>query len=107
MAGEGAGLSVLKGLDDAVRDEDHIYAVVAGIGLSNDVQGKLLAPSSEGQLRALRAAYQQTSWEPQDVDRIECPVTGTLAGEGVSLERLRQRWDGSGEMSGPPSVPWV
>ena len=31
------------------------YGVIAGIGLSNDVDGGLLAPSSEGQLRAMRA----------------------------------------------------
>src|SRR4029077_7583691 len=93
VVGEGAGMFVLKRLDDAIRDEDHVYAVIAGIGLSNDVQGKLLAPSSEGQLRALRAAYQQAGWHPQDVDLIECHGTGTPAGDGVELESLRQFWD--------------
>ncbi len=107
IVGEGAGMFVLKRLDDAIRDEDHIYAVVAGIGLSNDVQGKLLAPSSEGQLRALRAAYQQASWEPQDVDLIECHGTGTLAGDGVELESLRQLWDGFRRNGGPRFGPCV
>src|SRR5439155_5807875 len=50
VVGEGAGMFVLKRLEDALRDGDHIYATVAGIGLSNDVGGKLLAPTSEGQL---------------------------------------------------------
>src|SRR5260370_18733188 len=82
---------VLKRLDDAIRDEDHIYALVAGIGLSNDVQGKLLSPSSEGQLRALKTAYQQAGWQPRDVDLVECHGTGTAAADGVELENLRQR----------------
>src|SRR5439155_12976194 len=92
VVGEGAGMFVLKRLDDAIRDQDRIYAVIAGIGVSNDVQGKLLAPSSEGQLRALHTAYQQAGWHPQDVDLIECHGTGTPAGDGVELESLRQFW---------------
>jgi len=99
IVGEGAGMFVLKRLDDAIRDQDHIYAVIAGIGLSNDVQGKLLAPGSEGQLRALRAAYQQAGWQPQDVDLIECHGTGTPAGDAVELESLRLLW---GEVAQSP-----
>jgi 3-oxoacyl-(acyl-carrier-protein) synthase/3-hydroxymyristoyl/3-hydroxydecanoyl-(acyl carrier protein) dehydratase len=93
VVGEGAGMFVLKRLTDAIRDGDYVYAVIAGIGLSNDVHGKLLAPSSEGQLRALREAYRQAGWDPQDVDLIECHGTGTPAGDGVELESLRRLWD--------------
>ena len=58
VVGEGAGMLVLKRLDDAVKDGDPIHGVITGIGLSNDVEGKLLAPSTEGQLRAMRPAWQ-------------------------------------------------
>src|SRR5205085_10980763 len=90
--GEGAGLFVLKRLDDALRDGDHIYAVVAGIGLSNDAHGRLLAPSSEGQLRAMRDAYRQAGWTPQDIDLIECHATGTPVGDAVEFASLRALW---------------
>ena len=36
VSGEGAGMFVLKRLADAERDGDHVYAVLRGIGLSND-----------------------------------------------------------------------
>src|SRR5229473_1296528 len=98
VVGEGAGMFILKRLTDAIRDGDHVYAVIAGIGVSNDVHGKLLAPSSEGQLRALRQAYDQAEWDPLDVDLIECHGTGTPAGDGVELESLRLLWK-----SGTPS----
>ncbi len=52
VVGEGSGIFVLKRLADAIRQGDTIYGVIAGIGLSNDVNGGLLAPHSEGQLRA-------------------------------------------------------
>src|SRR5262249_22313653 len=90
VVGEGAGLFLLKRLADALRDGDRIAGVIAGIGLSNDIQGKLLAPSSEGQLRAMRAAYDQAGWLPWDVELIECHATGTPLGDAVELASLQE-----------------
>ena len=75
---------------------DQIYAVVAGIGLSNDIHGDLLAPSSEGQLRAMRMAYEQAGWSPGDVDLIECHAAGTAVGDAVEAESLKSLWGQSG-----------
>ena len=96
VVGEGAGMFVLKRLDDALAHGDHIYAVVAGIGLSNDIHGDLLAPSSEGQLRAMRMAYEQAGWSPGDVDLIECHAAGTPVGDAVEIESLKSLWGQSG-----------
>ena len=63
VVGEGAGMFVLKRLEDAIRHGDHIYGVVAGIGLSNDVEG-ICWLRSPGQLRAMRMAYEQAGWSP-------------------------------------------
>lgn len=92
VVGEGAGIFVLKRLSDALRDGDQIAATIAGIGLSNDRGANLLAPHSEGQLRAMQAAYQQAGWRPGDVDLIECHATGTPVGDGVELESLHTLW---------------
>lgn len=92
VVGEGAGLFVLKRLSDAMLAGDSIYAVIAGIGLSNDRGANLLAPHSEGQLRAMRSAYQQAGWRPSDVDLIECHATGTPVGDAVEIDSLHQLW---------------
>ncbi|HLH29013.1 MAG TPA: polyketide synthase, partial [Acidimicrobiales bacterium] len=42
VVGEGAGIFVLKRLDDAARDGDRVHAVLVAGGLSNDVAGGLL-----------------------------------------------------------------
>ncbi len=94
VVGEGSGIFVLKRLDDALRDGDHIHAVIAGIGLSNDVHGRLLAPSTEGQLRAMRAAYAQAGWQPKSLDLIECHGTGTPVGDGIEFASLNELWQG-------------
>ena len=90
VVGEGAGMFVLKRLADALRHGDRIYGVIAGIGLSNDVDGGLLAPHSEGQLRAMRDAYTRAGWEPGDVDLIECHATGTPVGDAVEFASFLQ-----------------
>ena len=96
IVGEGAGMFVLKRLSDALAQGDSVYGVIAGVGLSNDVDGGLLAPSSEGQLRAMRVAYQRAGWDPRAVDLIECHATGTPVGDAVEFASLRTLWGESG-----------
>ncbi|MGB6010146.1 MAG: beta-ketoacyl synthase N-terminal-like domain-containing protein, partial [Desulfobacterales bacterium] len=99
VVGEGAGMLVLKRLDDALRDQDTIHALIKGIGLSNDMRGNLLAPDSQGQVRAMHSAYAAAEWSPLDVDLIECHGTGTPMGDAVELQSLRNLW---GESDGSP-----
>ena len=92
VVGEGAGVLVLKRLSDALAHGDRIRAVVKSVGLSNDVEGSLLAPSREGQLRAMRGAYESAGWRPSDVDLIECHATGTPVGDAVEFASLQALW---------------
>ena len=92
IVGEGAGVVVLKRLSDALREGDRIHALIRGIGLSNDLDGNLLSPSSEGQSRALAQAYRQAGWSPNQVDLIECHATGTPVGDAVEFASLLALW---------------
>jgi acyl transferase domain-containing protein/3-hydroxymyristoyl/3-hydroxydecanoyl-(acyl carrier protein) dehydratase len=93
LPAEGAGLVVLKRVDDALRDGDHIYGIIRGIGLSNDGrQSGFLAPATDGQVRAMKSAYEQAGLTPQDIDFIECHATGTPRGDTVELDSLAQVW---------------
>ena len=92
VVGEGAGLLVLKRLQDARTDADLIYGVIRGIGLSNDIDGNLLAPASEGQIRAMQQAYAEAQWSPDVIDYIECHGAGTAVGDAMELSSLTQLW---------------
>ena len=98
VVGEGAGFLILKRFDDALRDGDRIYSLIKGIGLSNDIGGNLISPDSEGQVRALRMAYETAGWLPQDIDLIECHGAGTSLGDEIELQSLRKLWGDSGWM---------
>ncbi len=101
VVGEGAGIFLLKRTEDAVAHGDRIYGVIRGIGLSNDVGGSLLAPLTDGQLRAMRAAYDRAGWHPGDVDLIECHATGTPVGDATEVASLRELWSTLPSQTGP------
>ncbi|MCZ6803834.1 MAG: beta-ketoacyl synthase N-terminal-like domain-containing protein [Proteobacteria bacterium] len=92
VVGEGAGIFVLKRLQDAISHDDHIYATIEGIGLSNDIEGNIMSPDSEGQCRAMQSAYTQAGWLPNQVQHIECHGTGTPVGDGVEFTSLNNLW---------------
>ncbi len=104
VVGEGAGILVLKRLADARRDQDKIYGLIHGIGLANDMRGNLIAPDSEGQLRAMQSAYQACGWSPFDIDLIECHGAGTPLGDQTELQSLKMLWGESGWTKGQCAI---
>ena len=104
VVGEGAGLFVLKRLEDAIAAGDAILAVIRGIGVANDMRGNLLAPDSEGQYRAMRQAYIASGWSPESVDLIECHGAGTPVGDKIELASLRRLWQDSNVQIGQCAI---
>jgi acyl transferase domain-containing protein/NAD(P)H-dependent flavin oxidoreductase YrpB (nitropropane dioxygenase family) len=86
---EGFATIVLKRLADAERDGDTIYAVIRGVGAASDGRDRsLTAPRPEGQMRALRRAYEQARVSPATVGLVEAHGTGTVAGDGAEVKAL-------------------
>jgi polyketide-type polyunsaturated fatty acid synthase PfaA len=103
VLGEGIALFALKRLVDAERDGDAVYAVIRGLGTSSDGRGTAVyAPLPEGQVRALRRAYQAAGYTPDTVELMEAHGTGTVAGDAAEVAALRQVF---GEAARSP-VPW-
>nr|WP_321397890.1 beta-ketoacyl synthase N-terminal-like domain-containing protein [uncultured Desulfobacter sp.] len=90
VVGEGAGLVLLKRLDDALACEDTIHAVIKGWGVSNDIEGNLVAPASEGQVRAMCHAFDMAGWSFGDIQYMECHGSGTPKGDQVEVRSIMQ-----------------
>ena len=90
---EGAAFVALERYEDAVQNGREILGVIRGIGLSNDGRGRgFLAPSRDGQVRALTAAYRGSDVDPGEVSYVECHATGTSLGDATELESMRAIW---------------
>ncbi|MBB1268181.1 beta-ketoacyl synthase N-terminal-like domain-containing protein [Shewanella sp. SR44-3] len=105
FAGEGAGVLVLKRLEDAERDGDHIYALVSGIGLSNDGKGQfVLSPNSKGQVLSFERAYREADIAPASIEVIECHATGTPLGDKVELTSMERFFEDKLSGSATPLI---
>ncbi|MDO5092428.1 MAG: beta-ketoacyl synthase N-terminal-like domain-containing protein [Propionibacteriaceae bacterium] len=91
IPGEGAGAVVLKRLDRAIADEDPVVGVIRGAATRSDGSGKAIyAPSSRGQVSAMRAALKQAEVTACDFDYLEVHATGTPTGDATEIESIGQ-----------------
>jgi acyl transferase domain-containing protein len=99
LFGSGAGIVVLRRLEDAVRDRDNIYAVIRGSAVNNDGSQKAgyLAPSVDGQARAAVEALAVAGIDPASVSYIEAHGTGTPVGDPIELAALAQAYGAGGQ----------
>lgn len=96
---EGIGVVVLKRLEDAIVDQDHIYALIKGSALNNDGSERMgyTAPSVKGQAKVIRRALLNAEVEPEDISYIETHGTGTPLGDRIELEALHKVFEKSGQ----------
>jgi acyl transferase domain-containing protein len=88
---DGAGVVLLKRLDQAIKDGDFIFSVIKGVGLNNDGGGKgsFTAPSAEGQAGAIRMAIRDAGIDPGRISYIEAHGTATPLGDPIEIEGLK------------------
>ncbi|KAF7860820.1 hypothetical protein EAF04_008338 [Stromatinia cepivora] len=96
--GEGAAMVVLKKLDDAIRDGDHIRGIIRNSGVGQD--GKtpgIIVPSREAQLSLIQSVYRQVNLDPKYTRYIEAHGTGTIVGDGAEIAAIRAAFGGDDE----------
>jgi 3-oxoacyl-(acyl-carrier-protein) synthase/acyl carrier protein len=86
----GAGVVVLKTLEDAAADRDTIFAVIKGSAINNDGTQKIgfTAPSVSGQASVIKAAHYMAEVEPPSLSYVETHSTGTPVGDSIEIEAL-------------------
>ncbi|MFD0311385.1 type I polyketide synthase, partial [Streptomyces sp. NPDC127119] len=102
VRGEGGGAVVLKPLDHALRDGDHVYGVIRGSAVNNDgATPGLTVPGRASQETVLREAYARAGVDPAAVQYVELHGTGTPVGDPVEAAALGAVL-GSGRPAGQP-----
>ena len=99
--GHGVGVVVLKRLDDAVRDGDHVSAVIRGFAVNNDGSAKAgyMAPGVDGQARVIAAAHAMAGVDAGSIGYVEAHGTGTPLGDPVEIAALTRAFVAGGAPS--------
>ncbi|NMO19497.1 amino acid adenylation domain-containing protein [Pyxidicoccus fallax] len=94
VPGNGVAAVVLKPLEDALRDGDHVYAVIRGSALNNDGGLKVgyTAPSVEGQADVIGEALAYAGLEAGDIGYVEAHGTGTALGDPIEVAALTRAY---------------
>lgn len=89
VRGEGCGVVVLKKLSDAVRDGDHIHAVIKASGIN---QGGLSSgptvPHGPSQELLLKDVWKKAGLSDTGPDYIEAHGTGTEIGDPIEMNAI-------------------
>lgn len=87
--GEGAAAVLLKPLQDAVRDGDHIYGVIKGSAMNQDgTTAGITAPNPAAQTEVIETAWKEAGVAPETLSFIEAHGTGTKLGDPVEFNGL-------------------
>ncbi|MGF9908252.1 SDR family NAD(P)-dependent oxidoreductase [Brevibacillus porteri] len=89
VPGEGVGAVLLKPLERAIADGDHIYGVIKGSAINHG--GKTngyTVPNPHSQSRVIRRAFEEAGIHPRTVSYIEAHGTGTSLGDPIEIAGL-------------------
>lgn len=83
---EGAGLFVIKRLEDAILENDRIYGVIRGIEVNQSGNASSIThPHSETQQNLFRKLLSSSGIDPTSISAIETHGTGTQVWSTLSL----------------------
>jgi len=90
IGGEGAGVVILKKLQKAIKDGDHIYCIIKGSSVNNDGNRKhsYSSPSESGQIECITAALAVAKVDPNSIGYIEAHGTGTKIGDPIEIKAI-------------------
>lgn len=87
--GEGCGAIYIKTLDKAVRDKDHIYAVIKGSAINQDgASNGIASPNAKAQTEVIVQAWENAGINPFNIGYIEAHGTGTKIGDPIEIKGI-------------------
>ena len=88
-SGEGVGAVLLKPLQEAINDGDHIYGVIKGSAINQDgTTVGITAPNPVSQTNVIDAAWKDAGISPESLSFVEAHGTGTKLGDPVEFNGL-------------------
>ncbi|RWR98465.1 hypothetical protein B4U79_17166, partial [Dinothrombium tinctorium] len=94
VIGEGCAAVVLKPLQDAIDDANHIYGVICSSGANqNGLTNGLSAPHPRGQCDLLVSSWKKAEIDPRQIEYFEAHGSGTKLGDTIELTAIQMAFD--------------
>ncbi|MBF0442552.1 MAG: polyketide synthase dehydratase domain-containing protein, partial [Oligoflexales bacterium] len=89
VPGEGVGAVLLKELERAIEDGDHIYVIIKSSALNHGGKASgFTVPSPSAQAEVISSALKKADIDPRTLSYIESHGTGTSLGDPVEISGL-------------------
>ncbi|MFD2671664.1 SDR family NAD(P)-dependent oxidoreductase [Marinicrinis sediminis] len=89
--GEGSAVVLLKPLENALKDKDHVYAVIKGSASNQDGNSiGITAPNAKAQEDVIVSAWKQAGIDPETIAYIETHGTGTKLGDPIEVTGIQE-----------------
>jgi len=100
--GNGAGAVLLKRLEDAIEDGDHVWAIIRGSAINNDgaSRASFTAPGVDGQTAVILEALACAGVDADSIGYVEAHGTGTELGDPIEVTALTQAFRASTDRRG-------
>ncbi len=89
LPAEGVGAVLLKPLNDAISDGDHIMAVVKSTNINHGGKsGGFSIPNPNAQFSLIRKNFEKSNIDPRTISYVECAANGSALGDPIELVAL-------------------
>lgn len=99
LFGEGSVVVMLKSEEQAIRDGDHIHAVIEATHINHGGAqiANITAPSPNSQCDTISATWKKAGVHPKDIAFIETHGTGTILGDPIEIKGILSAIDKYGQ----------
>lgn len=89
VPGEGVGTLILKPLESAKKDHDHVYACIKGTAINSGGRASgFTVPSPIAQSNVMKEVFDKSGIDVQSISYIETHGTGTSLGDPIEINGL-------------------
>jgi acyl transferase domain-containing protein len=94
VPGEGSGALLIKPLNRAVEDRDHIYGIIKGTVMNHGGKTNgFTVPNPNAQSRLIEEGLSKAGISPKTISYIEAHGTGTALGDPIEITALTKAYD--------------